>query len=86
MLITHVKVHLVIITSKDLLTYVFVSLPLKTISMIMLKNAVKKKLWENQKKQNNAHVSHSFKISSMFKNKWKKLAKPNYISKGLTLT
>ena len=38
----------------------------------MLKNAVKKKLSENQKKQNHAQVSHLFKNSFMLKNMQKK--------------
>ena len=40
------KVYLVIVTLKDLLTHVLVSLPVETISMFLLKNAVKKKLLE----------------------------------------
>ena len=42
--------YLIIITSKDLLTHVLVLFPLEIILMFMLKNAVKKKLWENQEK------------------------------------
>ena len=45
------KVYLVIIMSKDLLTYVLVLLPLETISMFMLKNAIKKKLFEKIRKK-----------------------------------
>ena len=40
------KVYLVIVTLKDLLTHVLVSLPVETVSMFLLKNAVKKKLLE----------------------------------------
>ena len=40
------KVYLVIVTLKDLLTHVLVLLPVETISMFLLKNAVKKKLLE----------------------------------------
>ena len=40
------KVYLVIVTLKDLLAHVLVSLPVETISMFLLKNAVKKKLLE----------------------------------------
>ena len=42
---TH-KVYLVIIMPKDLLKHVLILLPLETISMIMLKNAGKKKPFE----------------------------------------
>ena len=45
------KVYLVIIMSKDLLTYVLVLLPLETISTFMLKNAIKKKLFEKIRKK-----------------------------------
>ena len=56
--------------SKDLLTYVLVLLPLETISMFMLKNAIKKKLFEKirKKKQSHVKVSCSFKNSFTFKN------------------
>ena len=55
MLIKHIyiyiyKVYLVIIMPKDLLKHVLVLLPLETISMIMLKNAGKKKLFEKIRK------------------------------------
>ena len=40
------KVYLVTVTSKDLSTHVLVLLPVETISMFLLKNAVKKKLLE----------------------------------------
>ena len=51
MLIKHIyKVYLVIIMPKDLLKHVLVLLPLETISMIMLKNAGKKKLIEKIRK------------------------------------
>ena len=58
--------------SKDLLTY-FVFATLRNNFDVMLKNAVKKKLSENQKKQNHAQVSHLFKNSFMLKNMEKKL-------------
>ena len=89
MLIKH-TVYLVIITSKDLLTHVLFLLPLETISRFLLKNAIKKKLFEKiRKKQSHTLVSHSFKNSFMLKNMRKKLVKTKlykYISKGLTLT
>ena len=51
MLIKHIyKVYLVIIMPKDLLKHVLILLPLETISMIMLKNAGKKKLFEKIRK------------------------------------
>ena len=68
--------YLIIITSKDLLTHVLVLLPLEIILMFMLKNAVKKKLFEKiRKKQNHTQISHSSKNSFMLKNIWKKSAK-----------
>ena len=64
------KVYLVIITSKDLLTHVLVSLPLETILMFMLKKCCKEKtLWEYQKKQNHTQFSPTFKNSFMLKSK-----------------
>ena len=52
MLIKHEtrRVYLAIITSKDILKHVLVSLPLETILMFMLKNAVMKKLFEKIRK------------------------------------
>ena len=62
--------------SKYVLTHVLVLLPLEAISMFMIKNAGKKKLFEkNRKKQSHAQVSYSFKCSFMLKNMLKKLAK-----------
>ena len=65
------KVDLVIISSKGLLTHVLVLLPFEAILMFMLKDAVKKKIWENLKKQSYIQVSHTFKTSFMLKNMWK---------------
>ena len=45
------------ITSKDLLMHVLVLLPIETILMFMLKNAVKKKLFEKIRKNK---VTHKF--------------------------
>ena len=68
MLLTHLK-YIYYIKG-----HVLVSLPLETISIFMLKNAEKKKLWENQIKQNHAQLFHSFKNSFMLRNTPKKLA------------
>ena len=43
--------------SKDLLTHVSVLLPLETISMFMLKNAVKEKLFQKIRKSRVTHKS-----------------------------
>ena len=59
--------------------------PLKKFN-IHAQKCYKEKIWENQKKQNHSQVSNSFKNSFMLKNMWKKLAKTNYISKGLAST
>ena len=45
------------ITSKDLLMHVLVLLPIETILMFMLKNAVKKKLFEKIRKNKIMHKS-----------------------------
>ena len=74
MLIKHVK-YLVIITSKDLLIDVLVSLPLETILMFMLKNAVKKKLFEKIRKKNHAQVAHSFNKTAKHITKFLKILK-----------
>ena len=52
-------------------------LPLERISMFMLKNAIKKKLFGKirKKKQNHAQVFRSIKNSFMLKNMRKKSAK-----------
>ena len=42
--------------SRNLLTHVLVLLPLETISMLMLKNAVKKELFEKIRKKK-SHIS-----------------------------
>ena len=67
------KVYLVIIIYvKRLINTYFVFATLRNNFDVMLKNAVKKKLSENQKKQNHAQVSHLFKNSFMLKNMQKK--------------
>ena len=69
------KVYFVIITSKDLLTrFSFVVLG-NNFNVHAQKCCKEKTLWENQKKQSHAQVSHSFKNSFMLKNMQKKLAK-----------
>ena len=45
------------ITSKDLITFVLVLLPLETISMFILKNAVKEKLFKKIRKNEVTHKS-----------------------------
>ena len=75
------------ITSKDLLMHVLVLLSIETILMFMLKNAVKKKLFEKIRKNKVTLKSPTLsKNSFMLKNTRKKSAKQNYISKGLTPT
>ena len=57
--------------SKDLLlAHVLVLLPLETILMLMLKNAMKKKLFEKIRKKTMSQTkfSHSFKNTFMLKN------------------
>ena len=63
------------ITSKDLLMHVLVLLPIETILMFMLKNAVKKKLFEKIRKNNHSQVSHSFKENMKLFTKFLKLWK-----------
>ena len=45
------------ITSKDLITFVLVLLPLETILMFILKNAVKEKLFKKIRKNEVTHKS-----------------------------
>ena len=71
--------------AKDLLTHVLVLLPLETVLMFMLKNAVKKKIFEKIGKNKIMHKSPTLsKIVSCSEICDRNYQKQNYISKGLT--
>ena len=71
--------------AKDLLTHVLVLLPLETVLMFMLKNAVKKKIFEKIGKNKIMHKSPTLsKIVPCSEICDRNYQKQNYISKGLT--
>ena len=82
--------HIVIFSNyyvKRLINACFVFAMLRKSFNVPAQKCCKEKiLWENQKKQNHSKLSHYFKNSFMLKHMRQKLAKTNYISKGLAPT